>query len=120
MSTRIKKLVVRCYLFVSEHDLPGGWPDIDGCVHFVDVSAMVVREGVLQSPRRPVLNVEQAPHAVVFQTVVLQVLKARPVQRKPVVNHSAVRESGTKRKEINRFELLISSCKVKIIAYLNC
>ena len=59
---------------------------------------MVVRESVLESPRTPVLHVEQAADAVVFQPVVLKIIEAGPVQREAVVDHSAVGQSANKEK----------------------
>ena len=81
---------MHAYLFVSEHDFSCGRHHIDSGVHLVDVSAVVVWKGVFESPRGPVLNIEQAADAVVFQAVVLQVLQAGPVQWKAIVYHSAI------------------------------
>ena len=50
-------------LLVSDHDLSVGGVDVGRGVVFVDVAAVVVRERVLQPPRRPVLDVDDATHA---------------------------------------------------------
>ena len=49
-------------LFVSDHDLSVGGVDVGRGVVLVDVAAVVVRERVLQPPRRPVLDVDDAAH----------------------------------------------------------
>lgn len=60
-------------LLVTDHDLSGGWLYVDCRILFVYVAAVVVRQCVLEPPRRPVFNVQNATHAVIFQPVVLQV-----------------------------------------------
>ena len=48
---------------MSDHDLSVGGVDVGRGVVLVDVAAVVVRERVLQPPRRPVLDVDYATHA---------------------------------------------------------
>ena len=50
---------------MSDHDLSVGGVDVGRGVVLVDVAAVVVRERVLQPPRRPILDVDDAPHAAV-------------------------------------------------------
>ena len=50
-------------LLVSDHDLSVGGVDVGRGVVLVDVAAVIVRERVLQPPRRPVLDVDDAPDA---------------------------------------------------------
>ena len=47
---------------MSDHDLSVGGVDVGRGVVLVDVAAVVVRERVLQPPRRPVLDVDDAAH----------------------------------------------------------
>ena len=48
---------------MSDHDLSVGGVDVGRGVVLVDVAAVIVRERVLQPPRRPVLDVDDAPDA---------------------------------------------------------
>ena len=48
---------------MSDHDLSVGGVDVGRGVVLVDVATVVVRERVLQPPRRPVLDVDDAPDA---------------------------------------------------------
>ena len=48
---------------MPDHDLSVGGVDVGRGVVLVDVAAVVVRERVLQPPRSPVLDVDDAPDA---------------------------------------------------------
>ena len=48
---------------MADHDLSVGGVDVGRGVVLVDVAAVVVRERVLQPPRSPVLDVDDAPDA---------------------------------------------------------
>ncbi len=53
----------RTDLLPPDHDLPGGRLHVPGRELVVDVAAVVVRQGVLEPPRRPVLDVDHAADA---------------------------------------------------------
>ena len=60
--------------------------DIWSRIVIVDVSAVIVRQRIFQFPGCPVLDVDDAPHAVLLHRVVPQLVQRRPVQRVPVVD----------------------------------
>ena len=53
-----------------------------------------MRSPIRVSPRRPVLDVDDASDAVLLHRVVPQLEEARPVQRLAVVDQAAVRQPG--------------------------
>jgi hypothetical protein len=80
------------YLFVPEHDLSVGWVHVWRGKVVVNVAAVVVGKGVLELPRRPVLDVDDAAHAKLLhqRRVVTEVVQRRVLQRGTVVNHGPV------------------------------
>lgn len=54
------------YLFVSHHHLPGSGFDVGCWKLFMNVSAVVVRQRIFESPCCPIFNVENASHTVLI------------------------------------------------------
>lgn len=86
---------------MSQHDLPVGGVDVGRRVVVVDVPAVVVRERVLESPRRPVLDVDQAPHAELLHQrgVVAEVVQTGRVQGGSVVHKGAVGQPAKRKQD---------------------
>ena len=81
------------YRFVAYHDLSFCWADVGRGEILVDVAAVVVRERVLESPGRPVLDRDDAPDAKLLHQgrVVAQVVQLRTVtQGAAVVDQRSV------------------------------
>ena len=79
------------YLFVSHHDLSGGGIYVGGGKFFVNVSAVVVRQGILEPPSCPIFDVENAANAFLAMLLVVpQLVQGSSVQTVSVVDDSSV------------------------------
>ena len=80
------------YLLVSHHDFSSGGIDVWRGKLFVNVSAVVVRQRILEPPCCPIFDVEDAANALITKLfVVPQLVQRSPVQTLPVVDDTPVR-----------------------------